>query len=296
MRTPRIYAALLVLAVLCCAADALGQTGGGYDLTWNTIDGGGSTFLSGGTYSIGSTIGQPDAGNHAMDAFTSTGGFWFNAVSGFTVYKDFSDVNASGVTISLNCSPGVVSPPSAVATESIPASFTVTGYTGAPTCTATEAVPAGYTANETGCVDVPLSTGECTIVNTVIPGTITVVETTTPSPDPSSTVFHFVAGGGLSPTDFTLTDGNSYTFNDVVPGSGYSITQLPIAGWMLTSATCSDGSLPDDIDVDRAENITCTFAVTQVPPIPAIDGPGLLLLMVGLILAAIVALRGRRIA
>ena len=41
---------------------ASAQTGGGYDLTWNSIDGGGATFSTGGGYSLGGTIGQADAG------------------------------------------------------------------------------------------------------------------------------------------------------------------------------------------------------------------------------------------
>ena len=41
---------LLALLVLLPAL-ALAQTGGGYDLTWSTIDGGGYTFSTGGSYS-----------------------------------------------------------------------------------------------------------------------------------------------------------------------------------------------------------------------------------------------------
>ncbi len=37
---------LLLLALLL--AVALAQSGGGYDLTWNTVDGGGATFSTGG--------------------------------------------------------------------------------------------------------------------------------------------------------------------------------------------------------------------------------------------------------
>ena len=44
------------------ASIAHAQTGGGYDLTWNTIDGGGYMFSTGGGYSLGGTMGQPDAG------------------------------------------------------------------------------------------------------------------------------------------------------------------------------------------------------------------------------------------
>ena len=47
-----------------------------YDVSWYTIDGGGHTWSSGGTYSLGGTIGQPDAGDLAGGNYTLGGGFW----------------------------------------------------------------------------------------------------------------------------------------------------------------------------------------------------------------------------
>ncbi len=52
------------------------QSGGGYDLTWNTMDGGGATFSTGGTYSLGGTIGQFDARKIIGGTYTLNGGFW----------------------------------------------------------------------------------------------------------------------------------------------------------------------------------------------------------------------------
>jgi hypothetical protein len=47
-----------------------------FDLTWNTIDGGGIMFATGGAYSLGGTIGQPDAGTMSGGSYTLNGGFW----------------------------------------------------------------------------------------------------------------------------------------------------------------------------------------------------------------------------
>lgn len=58
------------------ARPANAQSGGGYDLTWNSIDGGGMIFSTGGTYSLGGTIGQPDAGTMSGGTYTLNGGFW----------------------------------------------------------------------------------------------------------------------------------------------------------------------------------------------------------------------------
>jgi hypothetical protein len=72
-------AAVIILAVaflLAAATSALAQSGGGYDLSWGTIDGGGATFGTGGGYSLGGTIGQPDAGAMSGGVYTEGGGFW----------------------------------------------------------------------------------------------------------------------------------------------------------------------------------------------------------------------------
>jgi hypothetical protein len=74
---PLHLASVLPLLLLVCAPRvSRAQTGGGYDLTWNTIDGGGATFSIGAGYVLGGTIGQPDAGTLAGAAFTLAGGFW----------------------------------------------------------------------------------------------------------------------------------------------------------------------------------------------------------------------------
>jgi hypothetical protein len=55
----------------------LAQSGGPYDLTWSTIDGGGATGVTGGIYSLGGTAGQPDAGLSTGGSYSLEGGFWF---------------------------------------------------------------------------------------------------------------------------------------------------------------------------------------------------------------------------
>jgi hypothetical protein len=65
------------------------QTGGGYDLTWSTIDGGGVMNATGGAYTLGGTLGQPDTGAafaSAGSSYTLVGGFWSGASVGYKVY------------------------------------------------------------------------------------------------------------------------------------------------------------------------------------------------------------------
>ena len=66
----------LLAGVLAVVPMGQAQTGGGYDLTWNTIAGGGSTFSAGGGDRLGGTAGQPGASTLTGDGYTLNGGFW----------------------------------------------------------------------------------------------------------------------------------------------------------------------------------------------------------------------------
>ena len=69
------FLCILAFALLSTPA-AHAQTGGGYDLSWFAIDGGGGTS-TGGVYSVSGTIGQPDAsGPMTGGNYSLTGGFW----------------------------------------------------------------------------------------------------------------------------------------------------------------------------------------------------------------------------
>ncbi|MGD8968541.1 MAG: hypothetical protein PVI07_13610 [Anaerolineae bacterium] len=74
----------LALLLLVPIASALGE----YDLSWWTVDGGGATFSSGGSYELGGVIGQPDAGLLSGGGYTLGGGFWRGGAvtPGFEVY------------------------------------------------------------------------------------------------------------------------------------------------------------------------------------------------------------------
>jgi len=74
-RVARARAGLACLLLLA-TVPLLAQSGGGYDLSWTTVDGGGGTFSTGGIYSLGGTAGQVDAGPVTGGAFFLGGGFW----------------------------------------------------------------------------------------------------------------------------------------------------------------------------------------------------------------------------
>jgi hypothetical protein len=58
----------------------------GYDLSWYTVDGGGATFSTGGSYSLGGTIGQANAGILRGGSYTLNGGFWSGSSINYNIY------------------------------------------------------------------------------------------------------------------------------------------------------------------------------------------------------------------
>ena len=82
----RIYVPIaLILALLIVPTAALAQSGGDYDLSWSTIDGGGGVS-SGGDYTLQGTIGQADAGTVSGGDYTLSGGFWPGAGGNYRIY------------------------------------------------------------------------------------------------------------------------------------------------------------------------------------------------------------------
>lgn len=72
-----LFSLCVGLVTAVAAAPAVrAQVGGAYDLSWNTIDPGGTSAVTGGTYSLGGTVAQIDAGVHSGGAYVLSGGFW----------------------------------------------------------------------------------------------------------------------------------------------------------------------------------------------------------------------------
>ena len=122
--------ALLLLssvASLLVAFNASAQSGGPYDLSWFTVDGGGGTS-SGGSYTLSGTIGQPDAGGPMVGgSYALTGGFWSILSAIQTPGAPFLTVTRNTVTGAVSVSwpqpadgwlldqtPSLTTPPSAI--------------------------------------------------------------------------------------------------------------------------------------------------------------------------------------
>lgn len=63
--------------VIATSSVAAGPGGGSFEITWYTIDAGGTSSTSGGSFDLAGTVGQPDAGQEMTGGqFSLTGGFW----------------------------------------------------------------------------------------------------------------------------------------------------------------------------------------------------------------------------
>lgn len=88
MKHPTAFpATLLTVAVLLAAGLYLADASPAaplqspYNLSWHTVDGGGGASTVG-TYALGGTAGQPDAGDLLAGRYRLAGGFWADAPSG----------------------------------------------------------------------------------------------------------------------------------------------------------------------------------------------------------------------
>src|SRR5207237_1172327 len=78
--------------------------------------------------------------------------------------------------------------------------------------------------------------------------------------------FAFSAGGGLSPSSFSLDDdsdptlSNTRTFSNLIPGSGYSLSETVPRGWDLTAATCVNEGSISHIGASAGKTVTCTLS------------------------------------
>ena len=78
---------LLIFVTLAQFSDGVSaRISTGYDLSWWTVDGGGSKVSDDG-YALMGTIGQPDAGPVlSKDSYTLIGGFWPGALTQYRIY------------------------------------------------------------------------------------------------------------------------------------------------------------------------------------------------------------------
>ena len=78
-----------VLLLMPTSESALAHSGGDYEISWYTIDGGGGTS-TGGAYVLTGTIGQPDADWCSGGSYELLGGFWPGGPLCIVEFEDFA--------------------------------------------------------------------------------------------------------------------------------------------------------------------------------------------------------------
>jgi hypothetical protein len=277
---------VLLGLIIGSATVVYAQVGGGFDLSWNTIDGGGGTFSTGGAYSLGGTLGQPDAGSLSSGQFTLNGGFWGGVLS----------VPTSTATPALTSTPGTTSTPTNTATRTPSNTNTSTNTpTGTPTGTAlntatptsiSTATP-GRTATATAgpsSTSIRTPTGTPTYTPTLIPsatntptmtqsaivtrtatGTITLSPTWTASPTPIAT-----GTSSVTPTG-TATGAATYTMTPPTRTTTMTPTYRATAGATTTPtytatsrATTTAGATSTSISIATATATECSLVFEDV--------------------------------
>ena len=146
--------------------------------------------------------------------------------------------------------------------------------------TITETGVSGWDLTDLDCSKTPDSATGTEIKVTILPdenvtcsftnqrrASLTIVKQT--NPGGSTQEFDFTASG-LSPSQFTLTDGQTQTFDDLAPGDFTIAEQVP-AGWDLDDIDCGPKSftrIGDEIslEVEYGDEVVCTFFNGQLPP------------------------------
>lgn len=107
----RFVPAASAAIALAATASLAGPSGGDFEITWYTMDAGGTTSTTGGDFELAGTIGQPDASQEMSGgSFSLTGGFWAGVQSGNPCPADltgdgslnFFDVSAFLSAFSMN--------------------------------------------------------------------------------------------------------------------------------------------------------------------------------------------------
>jgi hypothetical protein len=111
--------ALVALFLLILAALVYAQSGGSYDLTWNTLGSGGGSN-SGGGYTLNGTIGQPGASMLSSGGYNLIGGFWWSEQVPVGIIVDPSQgglliiTDTQGLTTTVQIPPGAVTRTTAI--------------------------------------------------------------------------------------------------------------------------------------------------------------------------------------
>jgi uncharacterized repeat protein (TIGR01451 family) len=288
------WSLLFAAAALLAAGPTLAQD---LEIHWYTVDSGGGTTSTGGAFTVGGTIGQPDAGVLLSGGgFTVTGGFWgsggaVSAADLVIVKTDSVDPALPGTTFSYQLAVSNTGPDPAsnlTVTDTLPAEVAFVSATGANwscfessgviTCTLSGLSPGDA---PTITIDVVAPGGAAALLNSAAvtstttdpnPGNNSDDETTTVSAAADLSISNWGDPGPVPPGDpvaYTVTVTNagpdpasSVNVEDTLP-TGSVFSSASGAGWSCSqSGGVVNCSLPSVASGATTDPIT----VTVIPP------------------------------
>jgi fimbrial isopeptide formation D2 family protein len=240
---------ILTCAVLGLLLMTAARASAQYQVDWWTVDGGGAMSVSGGTYVLDGTAGQPDA--HAAitgGTYALTGGFWPGAI---VLRYDLSVSLTGSGTGSVSSSPAGIACGSDC-TEPYD-SGTVVTLTAAPSIGSTFGAWSGACSGTLVTCDVTMDQARnVTATFTLNTYALTVTTAGTGSGSVTSMPLGIDCGSDCSET---YGHGTTVTLT-AAPAAGSAF-----GGW---SGACSGTALTFDVTMDAAKSCTATFAISTV--------------------------------
>jgi len=168
-----------------------------YELKLGTIAGGGASFSTGERFSLGGTIGQPDAGTTIGGTYTLRGGFWNQVALGVAPTPTSTPSSTATATPTLSSTSMVTRTPTSASTTAI--------FTATPTRTVTNThTPTPTTPSLTHTPTVTFAPTPTPTASATAPPTATA----TPSPTAISECTGDCDGGGTVTVDELVTGVN----------------------------------------------------------------------------------------
>jgi uncharacterized repeat protein (TIGR01451 family) len=270
----------LAIALLALAASPASAQ---YEISWWTVDSGGATGATGGTYTLSGTAGQPDAGGaYAGGTYTLHSGFWSIAAGGTGATADLSITKTDGAAtavpgqgltytiVASNAGPAAVT--AAVVADALPAA--VTGASWTCTASAGSACPPSGNGDIAASVDL-LAGGAATFVltGTIAPGAVGTLANTATIAPPTGVVDPVAGNNAATDTDSLtpradLSLVKSDSPDPVAPGGAltYTLTVTNLGPSASPGMTVTD-ALPGQVTfvsatagcAQAAGTVTCTL-------------------------------------
>lgn len=260
-RVRRVLTGVILTTIMCMTP--LYSAAQDLEIWWFTVDCGGATASTGGMWTVGGTIGQPDAGEAMTGGvFTVTGGFWTPTTidsADLVINKtDSVDPVAPGSTFSYDLLISNAGPSSAsnlVVTDTLPASVSFVSVEGT-----------GWSCGESGGVVT------CTLAN-LLPGDAPMITIETMAPSAAATLLNTADVAASTPDPNTANNVDTENTNIL------AAADLAIVNWGDPGPVPAGAVVTYTLDVANAgpDAASAVTVIDDLPPeagFQSADGTG----------------------